>query len=429
MLVHTVGRRDRGALPLLRDAADHRPLPRLAPARARRRLRRRRTTPASRCSSRRQVYGDTHGIVDVLERTGVHASFVVAEIVALLASFRLAQAQAATLDLRAAASGPPERRARRAQRRARRHRPAPRQRRRRARAQLAADVHAEAGAVAETGSDVLAGVAGIEDAAERSAAAADRRRRRRLHHRRAGRGAPPMRPARSSTAPPPRRAPASGGRAAVASAVVGDRGRRGACRRDLRACRLAVRAHPRDLGHRRLRARARRPVQPARPQRLDRGRTRRRARPRLRRRRRARSASSPSARAPRRRTSTACCARSTRPPRPPSPPPLTAPRSPARGRDAVGEADGALEDAGRAGVAVEDSARRIERSVASTGDGAQRIGAALGDAREAIDLVVIAAGDGRASAERLRDLSETLRTVTSRLEGVALEDEAVPAYS
>ena len=373
-----------------------------------------------------EVYGDTHGVVEVLERTGVHASFVVAEIVALLASFRLAQAQAATLDQRAAAmdrqnvelderNGALDATVLRLDSVVAASR------------ELAADVHAEAGAVAETGSDVLAGVAGIEDAAERSAqaltdadavastiaeqaeAAADEA------------GQVVHRAAAASSA-------STGGRAAVASAVsaIEDVEARVAAISE-RVVSLSERtreisaivASVRELADQSNLLALNASIEAARAGEHGRGfavvadEVRQLAE---------RSSAATTnvnglLRAIDEAASAAVAAAA------------DCAEIAGRGRDAVGEADGALEDAGRAGVAVEDSARRIERSVRATGDGAQRIGAALGDAREAIDLVVMAAGDGRASAERLRDLSETLRTVTSRLEGVALEDEAVPAYS
>jgi len=98
------------------------------------------------------------------------------------------------------------------------------------------------------------------------------------------------------------------------------------------------------------------------------------------------------------------------------------------GRDAVGEAGTALDDAGRAGTAVEDSARRIAAAVASNRGGAERIAAALTDARTAIEEVVSSAADGRAAAERLHELSETLEELTSRLEGVGADAaETAPA--
>jgi len=100
----------------------------------------------------------------------------------------------------------------------------------------------------------------------------------------------------------------------------------------------------------------------------------------------------------------------------------------AAGRDAVGEAGTALDDAGRAGSAVEDSARRIAAAVASNRGGAERIAAALTDARTAIEEVVSSAADGRTAAERLQQLAETLEAVTSRLESVGADAaEAAPA--
>jgi methyl-accepting chemotaxis protein len=100
----------------------------------------------------------------------------------------------------------------------------------------------------------------------------------------------------------------------------------------------------------------------------------------------------------------------------------------ARGRDAVGDAGTALDDAGQAGAAVEDSARRIAEAVASSRGGAERIATALADARSAIEEVVSSAADGRTAAERLQELSETLEQVTSRLEDVGADAaEAAPA--
>jgi methyl-accepting chemotaxis protein len=99
-----------------------------------------------------------------------------------------------------------------------------------------------------------------------------------------------------------------------------------------------------------------------------------------------------------------------------------------RGRDAVGEAGTALDEAGQAGAVVEDSARRIAAAVASSGGGAERIATALREARTAIDEVVSSAADGRTAAERLQGLSETLEQVTSRLEGVGTDAaETAPA--
>jgi len=100
-------------------------------------------------------------------------------------------------------------------------------------------------------------------------------------------------------------------------------------------------------------------------------------------------------------------------------------------RDAVGEAGTALDDAGRAGAAVEESARRIAAAVASNRGGAERIAAALTDARGAIEEVVSSAADGRSAAERLQELSETLEQVTSRLEDVGADDgaESAPALA
>jgi hypothetical protein len=57
---------------------------------------------------------------------------------------------------------------------------------------------------------------------------------------------------------------------------------------------------------------------------------------------------------------------------------------------------------------------------------------AICDARGAIEQVVASAGDGRTSAERLRDLADTLRAVTSRLGSVGADADAAaaaPAYS
>ena len=99
----------------------------------------------------------------------------------------------------------------------------------------------------------------------------------------------------------------------------------------------------------------------------------------------------------------------------------------ARGRDAAGEAGSALDEAGQAGAAVEDSARRIASAVASSRDGAERIAAALGEARSAIDEVVTSAADGRTAAERLQELAEALEQVTARLERVGAEADDAPA--
>ena len=100
----------------------------------------------------------------------------------------------------------------------------------------------------------------------------------------------------------------------------------------------------------------------------------------------------------------------------------------AAGRDAVDEAGTALDDAGRAGSAVEESARHIAAAVASNRGGAERIAAALADGRTAIEEVVSSAADGRTAAERLQELAETLEAVTSRLEGVGADAaEAAPA--
>jgi methyl-accepting chemotaxis protein len=114
-----------------------------------------------------QVYPDANGTAAVLARTAIHAGFVVAEIVALLASFRLAQAQAADIDRRAAELD--------------RQNLALDERNSELDAtvsrldsvvahsgELAVDVQTEAAVVADTGSAVLAGVTGIEAAAERS---------------------------------------------------------------------------------------------------------------------------------------------------------------------------------------------------------------------------------------------------------------------
>jgi methyl-accepting chemotaxis protein len=98
----------------------------------------------------------------------------------------------------------------------------------------------------------------------------------------------------------------------------------------------------------------------------------------------------------------------------------------ARGHTAVDEAGVALDAAGNAGAAVEDSARRIAAAVSSNRDGAQRIADALAGARAAIDQVLVSAADGHTSAERLQELAETLEAVTSRLEGVGA-DAAAPA--
>jgi methyl-accepting chemotaxis protein len=99
-----------------------------------------------------------------------------------------------------------------------------------------------------------------------------------------------------------------------------------------------------------------------------------------------------------------------------------------RSREAVGEAGTALDDAGRAGATVEESARRIAAAVASSRGGAERIAAALTEARAAIEEVVSSAADGRTAAERLQELSETLEQVTSRLEDVGADaPEAAPA--
>jgi methyl-accepting chemotaxis protein len=101
----------------------------------------------------------------------------------------------------------------------------------------------------------------------------------------------------------------------------------------------------------------------------------------------------------------------------------------ARGRTAVDEAGVALDAAGTAGAAVEESAKRIAAAVASSRDGAERIAGALAGARAAIDQVVASAADGRTSAERLQELAETLEAVTSRLEGVGAETDAAPAIA
>jgi methyl-accepting chemotaxis protein len=99
----------------------------------------------------------------------------------------------------------------------------------------------------------------------------------------------------------------------------------------------------------------------------------------------------------------------------------------ARGRTAVDEAGVALDAAGHAGAAVEDSARRIAAAVGSNRDGAERIAEALSAARAAIDQVLVSAADGRSSAERLQALAETLEEVTSRLEAVGTETPAAEA--
>jgi methyl-accepting chemotaxis protein len=100
----------------------------------------------------------------------------------------------------------------------------------------------------------------------------------------------------------------------------------------------------------------------------------------------------------------------------------------ARSRTAVDEAGAALDEAGQAGAAVEESARRIATAVASNRGGAERIAEALGAVRAAIEEVVSSAADGRTAAERLHDLSETLERVTSRLEDVGADAaEAAPA--
>jgi methyl-accepting chemotaxis protein len=95
-----------------------------------------------------------------------------------------------------------------------------------------------------------------------------------------------------------------------------------------------------------------------------------------------------------------------------------------RGRTAVDDAGVALDAAGQAGAAVEDSARRIAAAVGSSRDGAERIADALAGARAAIDQVLVSAADGRTSAERIHELSETLAELTSRLEGVGSETGA-----
>jgi methyl-accepting chemotaxis protein len=92
-----------------------------------------------------------------------------------------------------------------------------------------------------------------------------------------------------------------------------------------------------------------------------------------------------------------------------------------RSREAVDEAGVALDDAGRAGVAVEESARRIAAAIATNRGGAERIAAALAEARTAIEEVVSSSADGRTAAERLQQLAETLEQVTSRLEDVGAD--------
>src|SRR5689334_620997 len=117
-----------------------------------------------------QVYPGDPSTVTVLEKTAIHAAFVVAEIIALFATFRLAQAQEERLDQRAAEVD--------------RKNLTLDERNSELDATIArldsvvasakspaAEVRAEAVGVSATGGDVLTGVVSTEAAAERSATA------------------------------------------------------------------------------------------------------------------------------------------------------------------------------------------------------------------------------------------------------------------
>jgi methyl-accepting chemotaxis protein len=369
------------------------------------------------------VYSNVSSTAEVLGRTVVHAGFVVAEIIALGVAFRLAQAQAAALDLRAAEADSSNRALDERNRAldtsvARLDAVVSSSR------ALAGEVRAEAVAVSSTGGDVLAGVLGTEAAAERSATAVVD----------AGQVAEAIAERAQGTVQEAEQvvdqaAAASSaserGRAAVTNAVaamedveqridaiagrvvslsertqeistivatvreLADQSNLLALNASIEAARAGehgrgfavVAEHVRQLAERSSGATAD-------VDELLRGIDR------------AAEAAVSAAR--------------------------DGGESVARGRDAVGQAGGALDDAGRAGAAVEDSARRIAQAVASNRGGAERIAAAMTDARTAIEAVVTSAANGRTAAERLQELAVALEQVTSRLEGVGAELEGTP---
>jgi methyl-accepting chemotaxis protein len=333
---------------------------------------------------------------EVLGRTLVHAAFVVAEIIALGVSFRLAQAQAAALDLRAAEADSSNRALDERNRAldgslARLDTVVSSSR------ALAGEVRAEAVAVSSTGSDVLAGVLGTEAAAERSATAVVD----------AGQVAEAIAERAQGTVQEAeqdveQRIDAIAGRvvslterteeiSTIVATVreLADQSNLLALNASIEAARAGehgrgfavVAEHVRRLAERSSGATAD-------VDELLRGIDR------------AAEAAVSAAR--------------------------DGGESVVRGRDAVGQAGGALNDAGRAGAAVEDSARRIAEAVASNRGGAERIAAAMTDARTAIEAVVTSAADGRTAAERLQELAVALEQVTSRLEGVGAELEGTP---
>jgi methyl-accepting chemotaxis protein len=369
-----------------------------------------------------EVYPGDPSVVEVLTQSAIHAAFVVAEIIALLGSFHLAQQQAAKLDLRAAEvdrknltlderNGELDASISRLDSVVASAR------------SLAGEVRAEAVAVSATGADVLNGVVGTETAAERSAAAvADAGQ---VAEAIAERAEGTVQEAEQVVTQATAASSASEeGRAAVVNAVGAmedvQTGLDGISERVVSLSERTneistIVATVRELADQSNLLALNASIEAARAG--DHGRGFAVVADQVRQLAERSSAATANVDALLRDIDGAAAAA------------VDAARDGrdvvARGRTAVDEAGVALDAAGTAGAAVEDSARRIATAVASSRDGAERIAGALAGARAAIDQVVASAADSRTSAERLQALAETLEEVTSRLEGVGA-DAAAP---
>jgi methyl-accepting chemotaxis protein len=361
------------------------------------------------------VYPDMPGMGAVVQRTLIHAAFVVAEVVALLGSFRLAQSQAATLDERAAEMDRKnltldERNAELDASIASLDAVVQHSR------SLAGEVRTEALAVSATGGDVLTGVVGTEAAAERSATAvADAGQvAEAIAERAEGTVQEAEQVVEQATAAS---TASEQGRSAVVSAVdsmedvqqrIGDIAERVVTLSDRTREISTIVAGVRELADQSNLLALNASIEAARAGEHGRG--------------FAVVADEVRKLAERSGAATANVDELLRDIDGAASDAVQAARdggeSVARSREAAGRAGTALTDAGAAGAAVEESARRIAVAVASSRGGAERIASALADARAAIGEVVVSAADGRTAAERLQQLALTLDEVTARLENL-----------